>query len=302
MKLYQVAFCEDREAQARLVRQGDQHFDEQMQALAEALNAQSLRFIGLTGPTCAGKTTAAKRLTDRLQQFGKRVHVVSLDDFYHQKEYLHELARRKGRSEPDYDSEDTINATLLRSCVESLLEGRPTRMPRFNFKTGKREEGELLQMGENDSILLEGIQLLYPRVDAILQGKPYQSIFIGPLTALEVAGERFEPNEIRLLRRLVRDHHFRNTDAAFTLTLWKSVRENEERSIFPYVGHCTYRIDSTMPYDPGMLRPYLEAILPRIEKESPQWAQAQDILKKIQSVQVIPSDLIAPDSLYKEFI
>jgi len=266
------------------------------------LGFSELHFIGLTGPTCAGKTTAAKKLTAEFEKNGKRVHVVSLDDFYHSKEYLHELVLRKGRNELDYDSEDTINIHLLSECVESLLAQKPTQLPTFNFRTGKREKGALIQLRQNDVVLFEGIQLLYPRVDQILSERACQSVFICPLTALAVGEELFLPNEIRLMRRLVRDHLFRSTSAEFTLQLWKSVRENEEKSIFPYVSKCRFEVDSTMPYGLGILKPCLEEILETVPKGSPFREIADRIRERIQCVQAVPEALIGANSLYKEFV
>ena len=110
------------------------------------------------------------------------------------------------------------------------------------------------------------------------------------------------PNEIRLMRRLVRDYRFRASTPEFTFYLWQSVRANEEKSIFPYADRCDYFIDSTMPYEIGMLKPYLQTIFARIPKENAFWSDAEKILKKIDAIEEISSDYITENSLYKEFI
>jgi uridine kinase len=117
-----------------------------------------------------------------------------------------------------------------------------------------------------------------------------------------VGEELFLPNEIRLLRRLVRDRLFRNTPPEFTLQIWQSVRENEEKSIFPYVSKCHFEIDSTMPYGLGILKPHLERILETVPKGSPFLQIADRIRERIQCVQSVPNDLIGVNSLYKEFV
>ena len=261
-----------------------------------------LRLLGLTGPTCSGKTTAANKLTDYLERHGRRVHVISVDDFYYDIEILHRKAELDPDVEIDYDSEETINVELLEQKAESLIACQPTAMPRFDFKTGKRTEGQTIVPKQSDIFLFEGIQILYPKVNAILESQCYRSIYISPASSLHVAGFDFEPNEIRLMRRLVRDYRYRATTPEFTFYLWESVRANEEKSIFPNAASCHYFIDSTMPYEIGMLKPYLQQILSEVSATEHGYDTSQVILKKLASVEPIASEWMTENSLYKEFI
>jgi uridine kinase len=150
--------------------------------------------------------------------------------------------------------------------------------------------------------LVEGIQVLYPKVDAILRSATYQSIYICASSGIEIAGEFFAPNEIRLMRRLVRDYHFRASDAAFTFFAWESVRENEEKSIFPYADSCDEQLDSLMGYEVGMLRPHLETILSQLPLSSVYRPMADTILHDISTVQPLISDWLPEHALYREFV
>ena len=303
MKHYQIDMAQTEEQLSRLVSEGDASLETCMRRVSRNIATHSdQRLIGLTGPTCSGKTTAARLFNDYMEAHGRCVHVISVDDFYFDKEYLTRRADADPDIEIDYDSEDTIDVELLAEKTERLLACKPTQMPRFDFRSGKREDGGVVTPGVGDLFLFEGIQLLYPGVREILSGASYRSIYICPSSSITVGGETFLPNEIRLMRRLVRDYRYRASSPAFTLYLWQSVRANEERSIFPYVDACSDRIDSTMPYEIGMLKPYLEDILPSVGVENDFYAEAQMILKKIASVQAVSSDLISDNSLYKEFI
>ncbi|MBR3894752.1 MAG: hypothetical protein IKJ35_06345 [Clostridia bacterium] len=281
----------------------DSRFARELKSLSDRVAASpKLKILGLTGPTCSGKTTAAKRLTASLESAGHRVHTVSLDDFYHDKDVLQKRAEEDPEIEIDYDSEDTIDVALLEEKTRSLLSGFPTQMPRFDFQLGCRCEGDLLDAEEGDVYLFEGIQLLYPKVYAILNDPAYQDIYICASSAIELNGVRFEPNEIRLMRRLVRDFRYRASNPDFTFYLWQSVRENEEKSIFPNVHLCENRIDSTMPYEIGMLKPYLLEILPLVPSDSRFAPNAKEILEKLTGIREIPSEYMMKNSLYKEFI
>ena len=287
----------------RLISTGERYFESQLEEISRSLLEKAdLHFLGLTGPTCSGKTTSANLLTDLLESHGKQIHVISIDDFYYDKPHLLEMTRKKGETRLDYDSEETIDISLLESSVESLRAGKRTRLPKFNFTTGLREAGEEILPSAKDVFLFEGIQVLYPGVDRILRSSQYQSIHIAPQSSIGIGGEVFEPNEIRLMRRLVRDYHFRNAEPEFTFTIWQSVRDNEEKLIFPNVHLCDYKIDSTMPYEIGILKPYLESILPKVTRDPVHGKQASAILADLENVQALPSDLIPQNSLYKEFI
>ncbi len=300
--MYTIEGCMSEGELAELVRAGDAAFEADLEALAgEILTDGSIRLLGLTGPTCSGKTTAAAMLTRALEAEGRAVHIISIDDFYFGKEILLRTSREKGRTEPDYDSPDTIDVELMRAAVRSLLSGRETRMPRFNFRTGQRESGELLRPRLGDLFLFEGIQILYPQVDALLRQEGYYSFCVCPQSAIAAGGEVFLPNEIRLMRRLVRDVIYRAAAPSFTFFLWNSVRENEEKNIFPYIGTCNRTVDSTMPYEIGLLKPYLERYLTG-EWVGDFWQEADGILARLADVQPVPDGLIQPDSLYKEFI
>ncbi len=286
------------------VRRCDEDFENRTVAALKALHAESIpRLLGLTGPTCAGKTTAAKKITDMLKENGTRVHVISIDDFYYDKEYLHQRVANDPNVEIDYDSESTIDTALLESCTNDLLAGQKTQLPRFDFLSGKRVKGELVCPRVDDILLFEGIQILYPSVNAILnQNQTYRILFICPTSSIVIGENEFLPNEIRFCRRLVRDYLHRGTSPEFTAYLWQSVRENEEKNIFPYVSNCHATIDSTMPYEMGMLKPYLEPLLRQIPSSDAFYQKACELLESLQHVEPISADYRTQNSLYKEFI
>ncbi len=300
---YKIEEPDERKAWESFVQYWDRDLEDRMTGTARALSKiADLRFVGLTGPTCSGKTTAANLLTDYLEHHGHHVHVISLDDFYYDKSYLKRRADLNPDIEIDYDSEDTIDVDLFAQKLESLMRGDPTEMPRFDFPSGLRVKGELIDPDPTDVFLIEGIQVLYPRIDKILRRATYRCIYICPESAIEIGCSMFLPNEIRLMRRLVRDYRFRASSPEFTFYLWQSVRANEEKNIVPYAGKCDFFIDSTMPYEIGMLKPHLEKIFSQMPRENEYWKSAQEILERIRSLQDVSDSFITENSLYKEFI
>ncbi len=289
------------------IRKCDNDFRARLYDIADSVarsfeGEKSIRLISLSGPTCSGKTTAAGMLAARLEEGGKHVHIISIDDFFYDRPYLEELSRKKGLKTIDYDSEQTIDLDALDAFIDEALTGEVAHLPHFNFKTGCRDGSRAIQSSSEDVFIFEGIQAVYPSVVRLLEPHGSISIYIAPLMAITAGGQTFLPDEIRFLRRIVRDIEHRGTDADKTITQWESVRHNEERNIFPYAGECMYRIDSTHEYEMGVLRPHLEAALSAIPESSKNYEVAQGVLSRIKDITPIDSELIGDDSLYKEFI
>ena len=284
----------------------DKSFYNRLCDVCEQIVENDLSVIGLTGPSCSGKTTMANILTGRLEKNGKQVHVISLDDFFYEVDVLH---RMSDDGEIDYDSPDTIDIETLTETVDAIFRYGEVQLPRFDFLTGKREKGEKICAGPDDRFIFEGIQVLYPEVSRLLSKyDSYKCIYIAPKSEICVGGRVFKPNHIRLLRRLVRDFNFRGASADFSLYLWESVRKNEEKNIFPHIDKCDYFIDSTLGYDINMLAPYLERILSMPHSgrgaisEAEYRQEADKILAEISDVVPMEKSYLSDGSLYREFI
>ena len=287
----------------RIIKEYDRAFDKRLETVAKDILAKKdIRLVRLSGPTCSGKTTAATMLVKTLEKGGKRAITVSIDDFYFDTHILKTNSKKKGVDGIDYDSVDTIDLDDLSRFVEEIFDSDEVHCPVFDFTSGRRTGYRTIKIGKDDIFIFEGIQTVYPEITAMFSKHSSAGIFIAPMTDLVVEDKIIKPNEIRLMRRLVRDYKYRNTHPRFTFDLWKNVRKNEERSIFPFIDTCEYKVDSTMPYEIGVLRPYLENILKDIKKEEPCYALAKEILSLVKNVEIISDTLIGADSLYKEFV
>ena len=287
---------------AEWIKRCEDSFSDRFYSIAEDIcQRRALRIVRLFGPTCSGKTTAAEILIDLFERFGKKAHVISIDDFFYPREELLARSRKKGIDGIDYDSPDTIDLEMLREFTEEIFESSVVHCPIFDFKEGRCVGFRELSIDENDIFIFEGIQANYPNVISILSSHGSASIYIAPQSTVCAGGESFEPNELRLMRRLVRDYHFRGSKPEFTLMLWESVRENEEKNIFPYVK-SDYTVDSSMEYEIGVLKPYLRDIVEGMDKTDVRYGKAQKIIEKISHVEEIPRELILDGMLYCEFV
>ena len=260
--------------------------------------AEKSRVLTLAGPTCSGKTTTAAMLQRVFAESGKTLHVISIDDFYFDHDRL--VANSKG--EIDYDSPDTIDLECFGRAVEDIRDGGTFTVPRYDLAKGMRVGTTTLPITERDAYLFEGIQAVYPSLTAHFGSYPYTALFISVESALRVGDTVFEPREIRFLRRLVRDYHFRAADAAFTFYLWDSVCKNEDTNIYPNVSPAAKRIDSLLGYELFVIKPYALAVLDTLPPESIYRERADAIREKLATIPTFPADLVPKDSVFREFI
>ena len=296
-----------------LVGENERDFDARLNEAASAICADCIthgvKVIRLSGPSCAGKTTTAHKLTSVLEAAGRAVYPISIDDFFYGRDVLEAKAEASPNGELDYDSVAAIDLPALKTCVRDLMEKGSARIPVFDFITGYATECRDLTVpdGVEPIFLFEGIQAVYPEVAALFVGVPERSIFINVmketvLVSPDGAERVFTPEDIRLLRRLVRDEAKRGTSPDFTLTLWHSVRANEEASIYPNAPACHYGIDSNMAFDVHMLAPHLRRIMAEHPCDGEEAAWARRILASVDGVEGIDPVCLAPNSLYHEFI
>ena len=269
-------------------------------AVAECVS-RGARIIALSGPTCSGKTTAAGKIIAELSAKGNDVHVISIDDFFKERDILNRESEMAGGVRLDYDSISAIDFGLLESRVSTLLAGGKVALPKYDFKTGTRTEGETIAPTDKSIFVFEGIQAVYPEVVALL-GDEAVSVSINVEDDLEFNGVIFNKRDIRLMRRLVRDYRFRGAEPEFTFYLWRSVVMNEERSILPYEEKIAIKIDSLIPYEVMLMKSELLPILDRVPETSRFYAKALEYGERLRGLDPITPDMIPETSLLREFI
>ena len=298
-KIYKQGFAKIDE---NFVKECDARFEERLsEAVYAFMEGNSSRVIGLTGPTCSGKTTAAKKLIEYLGDEEKRVHIISLDDFY-KTVYSRVECAEIDISTLDFDSPASLDFEELERFTDSLFSDGIAKKPIFNFETGERDGYEEIISDDDDVYIFEGIQVLYPEVLSIIECHGGRVLCVCPESAIKVGDENFEPNFIRLCRRLVRDNNFRATSPEFTFAIWDGVRDNEEENIFPFISRCDAFIDTTLEYEMHILAPYLRNLLTTVSRDDEHYEKCLEILAAIDGIEGIDSSVIGESSLYKEFV
>ena len=285
-----------------LIRVNEALHEKRYAQVADMVSQQGAKAVMLAGPSSSGKTTSANRLATQLRVHGKKPILMSLDDYY--------LDRDKIAPGPDgkLDLEhiNTIDVALFRQDMSRLLQGEEVELPSFNFLTGKREwKGKKLRLHENSVIIVEGLHALNPtmlpeNVEEHLIFRFYVSALL-PLNLDD--HNRIPTSYLRLLRRIVRDYETRGSTVQRTLSMWDSVRSGEKRWIFPYQEHADVIFNSSTLYELAVLKRHIFPLLTAVEPEDSCYEEVRRIVKVLNHVlEADVDDEIPPTSLVREFI
>lgn len=227
-------------------------------------------------------------------------HPVPLDDFYVDRDKTPKDADGK----LDFECLEALDIERFNNDMTSLLNGEPTELPVFNFKTGKREaKGRMMQLGEEDVLVIEGIHGLNDRLSYSLPQESKFRIYISALTQLDIDEHNCLPTtDGRLIRRIVRDARTRATSARETIAMWDSVRRGEEKNIFPFQEGADVMFNSALIYELAVLKQYAEPLLFAIERDCPEYLEAKRLLKFLDYFLPVPADNINNNSIIREFI
>lgn len=257
------------------------------------------RIILIAGPSSAGKTTTSRRLTVQLLALGISPFPLELDNYF--------LNRDKtplgDDGKPDFEAIEALDLPLLSDHLQRLLKGHEVQLPRYNFKTGMSEAGEVIRLKEGQPIILEGIHGMDPRlIPSEISGTAFR-IYVSALTQLNLdRHNRVSTTDTRLIRRIVRDARARGYSAADTIARWESVRRGEKRHIFPYQENADVMFNSALAYELAALKPFAEPLLRQVAHGTQEYIEAKRLLAFLEWFLPLDISLVPQTSIVREFI
>lgn len=241
------------------------------------------KIVTIAGPSSSNKTTFAKRLDIALRVCGYHSIVIEMDDYF--------LNRDDTPFGPDglrnFESITALNVALLSERVHKLINGESIPRRRYDFKSGVGVDypEQQIKLSNNCFLILEGIHGLNPELLSHLGRDEVTPIYVSPLTPLSIDNShRFPTTDLRLIRRIIRDHKYRGFSARKTIRRWTSVRIGEEQNIFPYQGNAEMFFNSSLVYELPVLSIFArsllaEATLPE-ENEDPDDPMTKEITRE----------------------
>lgn len=260
------------------------------------------RLIFLAGPTSSGKTTSANRLAIELKVLGKKVMILSLDNFY--------LPHSAIPFDPEtglqnFELITALNLDLFRETIHKLLGGESVHMPKYHFDgKGSTPEPTATSITPDSYIIVEGIHGLNPDLWQSAMDIDSYRLYVSALNTLNIHDHLpLSTSDHRLIRRLVRDHLFRGYSFNETIKRWPDVMENEYHSIFPFQESAHAIINSSLIYEIAVFAHYAPGILKPADAENEIIREEVKRLNRILSLlkPINPAD-IPPTSILREFI
>ncbi len=285
-----------------LIRINEALHEKRFSAIADTICARGAKAVMLAGPSSSGKTTSANRLSTQLRVHGKKPILMSLDDYYVDRDKIEPGPDGK----IDLEHINTIDTELFGQHLEALLKGEEVELPSFNFKKGRREWlGHKLRLNEKSVIIVEGLHAMNPvLLPEGLDSSLVFRLFVTPLLPLNLDNHNRIPSSyLRLLRRIVRDYETRGASVAHTLDMWQSVRAGEERWIYPFQENADVMFNSSTLYEIAVLKKHIFPLLTEIEPSDECYDQVRSVVKVLNFVHEADVDFeIPPTSLVREFI
>jgi uridine kinase len=265
-----------------------------------SLQKNDVKVVLIAGPSASGKTTFSKRLGVQLAVNGLHPHIISLDDYFVNRE----KTPRDEFGEYDFEVLEAIDVEFFNQQLIDLMDGKDVRLPKFDFLHGKRTmNGDLLQLRSGDILIVEGIHGMNPNLLTKVRSENTFKIFISALTQISFDEHtHISAADNRLIRRITRDSKYRGYPAYETIKRWPSVRRGEEKNIFPYQENADVMFNSATLYELAVLKKYTEPILKQVPENRPEYTEAKRLLKFLSYFKPIDDDEIPPTSLLREFL
>ena len=283
-----------------LIRISETKQSNELLQLAEKIyNNKDLKIVLLAGPSSSGKTTTSKKLCMFLRSFGVNPAVISMDDYFVEREET--PLNEEGK--PDYECLEAVDLKLFDNQIEQILKGEEVVTPTYNFLTGNKEYNNKIKLGNSDVLVIEGIHALDKRVLTNISKNKIFRIYISALTELNIDNHNYiSTTDNRLLRRIIRDNKTRGHGVQRTISTWPDVRSGEEKYIFPYQDNADYTFNSALIYEIGVLKTYAEPLLYAVDPSDSCYEEAKRLINFLGFFLPIPADAIPKDSILREFV
>ena len=261
---------------------------------------KEIKLILIAGPSSSGKTTFAQQLGVQLRLTGYNPITISMDNYF--KERVDTPKGPDGKY--DFERVDALDIELFNKHMEDLIAGNTVELPEFDFIVGtKRYNGKFLTLKPKDVLVVEGIHALNPILTEFTPSKNKYKIYIAPITTLNLDGySKVSSSDTRFLRRMVRDFATRGHSIEKTFELWGNVKKGEEKYIYPYIEDVDVIFNSSLIYEPAVMKTFAQPLLLQLDKSSKYYAESRRLYEYLNNFLPMETSNIPIDSLIREFI
>ena len=282
------------------INDAESRFESSVTELADRFTSDC-DIVLLAGPSSSGKTTTAGKIAQKIKNSGRNAYTLSLDDYYRNAADI--PLTEKGLK--DFENVSALDIDLIHRTFSDLIEKRTAQVPEFDFVSGTRKpETRKLELKKDDLIIVEGIHALNPIITKGLDESHITKVYISVSSRVTDDSGRvvFSKRNLRLVRRMIRDYHYRNTSVEKTLSQWQEVLKGEDKYIFPFERNASFRIDSFHPYEPCLFKSEAVELLGTVGEDSGVYSIASELKNSFSELDTIDMSKLPADSLLREFV
>lgn len=263
-------------------------------------NREGTKLVLIAGPSSSGKTTTSKKLGMQLRALGHSPRLVSLDNYYVQRDDT----PRDANGNLDFECLESLDIPQLNKDLINLFAGKTVEIPCYDFAKGSRYyNGKTTTLNPNDILVLEGIHGLNEKLTPLVKSENKFKIYLSALTQLNLDDHnRIPTSDNRLIRRIVRDYNFRGKTAAETISMWPNVHKGERLHIFPFQNNADVMLNTALDYELSVLKVFAEPLLRCVNPLMPQYSEACRLLRFLDNFPEISETNVPIHSLIREFI
>lgn len=261
---------------------------------------KNIKMVLIAGPSSSGKTTFAQKLGVQLKLTGYNPITISMDNYF--KERKDTPLGEDGKY--NFETVDALDIELFNSQMKDLIDGKTVELPEFDFVVGtKKYNGKFLKLEKNDVMIIEGIHALNPILTKFTPDENKYKVYIAPITTLNIDGyTKISSSDSRFLRRMVRDYTTRGHSVDRTFELWGNVKKGEEKYIFPFVDDADFIYNSSLNYEPSVMKTFAQPLLLQVDSTSEFYSEARRLYAYLNNFTPLETGNIPINSIIREFI
>ena len=261
---------------------------------------KNIKMVLIAGPSSSGKTTFAQKLGVQLKLTGYNPITISMDNYF--KERKDTPLGEDGKY--NFETVDALDIELFNLQMRDLIDGKTVELPEFDFVVGtKKYNGKFLKLKKNDVMIIEGIHALNPILTKFTPDENKYKVYIAPITTLNIDGyTKISSSDSRFLRRMVRDYTTRGHSVDRTFELWGNVKKGEEEYIFPFVDDADFIYNSSLNYEPSVMKTFAQPLLLQVDDSSEFYSEARRLYAYLNNFTPLETGNIPINSIIREFI
>ncbi len=286
-----------------MIEEADAHYAELVKQAAEKIadNHKKSPIVLLSGPSGSGKTTTAMKIAEALEKKGIGSHYVGMDDYFNTVDPA--TTPRTPEGEYDLESPLCLDMELMNQHFTMLSEGKRIYVPKYEFSRRMRiqEPSKSIKLKKDEIVIFEGIHALN---DMITDRHPEAfKLYIAAQSDVVFGGRTvFKRTWFRLVRRMVRDYNFRGSSPEETMGMWANVRRGEKLYISRFKEKADFQFDTTHAYELPVFNTTATKLFQQVPEGIERYDELRSVLPALQLFGHIDEDLVAYDSLIREFI